>query len=865
MQGSPESTQSSPDRVEFYYVNASILSPQKTSTPCPKKSADQGGRLARSEAPLGTAGSGSFPRTPRILNRSRVERRKGPVAMATRPPRDGAMILRTLAIEEVQHGQAKLQQLKSLPMTDADRLEQTAALITTITHNMKKAFIPDPTQLRFRIQPHMVQMFDDVVSHYAEQVQENARLVSNMNLMMAQLPADAPFLNHQAGAGEIARIVDPGAEDGAWLSNHRRFGYRTNNESIDETDSSESPSEDKRLLLSYESDRDADRATAQHREAKVKEVHISAAGRALAARPENTGEIYSAALVKSNTLQDDLDNAQGEIESLQQELEASRQVMTGLQEELDRMTHGQHDAGNRDGHQNVQGPNEPGDFQRLEQTPPEIARVRNRLDEIQKRLKIDRAEERGANLAGSDRVPVDNSPARTMEDELAELRHEVDRLREEILGVRRERDESIVRAERADKKALELKRDATATPLDAGKQIAALRQDIRGRDRQINDLLAVRSNLRLEVIRLGGRVVGSRGEVTRERFDPVRWDEAGRREREGLPRIYRDAWGPDGDANIPRDEWPAEYQPDIPEPMERNDGGLLDEVMRREITAAYHRVRELFPEMESRGRETLAGLMRIFRDERQRAAEEVAGLLAKNEAQAEIRDRLRAEVRRCGGRVEEEIEEPVQERPLPAHSQAHDGDDELSLPGSQSGSSDRMSIEYSQQAGSRPREEQQGATGQEVTAAGPDDLLMPDVPPQGAIASAGNRLHDAPGNVPIPPASRAPPRNPPAPDLRLHIRQPFAPANLEFLEATTGGRLGAPPVAAAVPVPAALPATPAVPASAAAPATVAANPGRGRGVRSTRNPAPKYCELSPRKRKASSSSSESKARPLKKK
>lgn len=66
----------------------------------------------------------------------------------------------------------------------------------------------------------------------------------------------------------------------------------------------------------------------------------------------------------------------------------------------------------------------------------------------------------------------------------------------------------------------------------------------------------IRDNLRAEVIRRNERVVEAQGEFTRERYDPERCKEADRREQKGLPQIYRDAWGTEGDNSIVRGDWP---------------------------------------------------------------------------------------------------------------------------------------------------------------------------------------------------------------------------------------------------------------------------------------------------------------------
>lgn len=158
----------------------------------------------------------------------------------------------------------------------------------------------------------------------------------------------------------------------------------------------------------------------------------------------------------------------------------------------------------------------------------------------------------------------DATRLKTLEGRLSELRQRINRLEEEIQDAQTERDFAMRKAEMAEKNVKELKEEMETLHPDREGPGTVQTRRLLLRDRQITDLSVVRNNLRAEVIRRNGRIVGAHGEVNREIYILTRWEEAGQREQEGRLRIYRDVWGPEGDDNIPREKWPPEYQPGSP-------------------------------------------------------------------------------------------------------------------------------------------------------------------------------------------------------------------------------------------------------------------------------------------------------------
>jgi hypothetical protein len=288
----------------------------------------------------------------------------------------------------------------------------------------------------------------------------------------------------------------------------------------------------------------------------------------------------------------------------------------------------------------------------------------------------------------SDTQRTGSSSQHRLTYQVNETQHLNKLLREEILKIRKQRDSAVNKAEAAEKKLQQLKKEETILYRDAEGLDTAQARLLRTRDRQISDLTMVRNNLRAEIVRRNGRVVGAHGEVTRERYDPARWKEAGRREQKGLPRMHRDAWGPEGDGNTLRKDWPLEYQPG--RPIEKtldsrtlsSETILIDRIqkllnllesgrgelknapqhadvleaaiasLQLEIAIGYRGVREVFPEVEEGPNECLAGLIRIIREKRGEITGEIEGLQAQNEALASsvksLEDRLQEEVRSRG-------------------------------------------------------------------------------------------------------------------------------------------------------------------------------------------------------------------------
>lgn len=81
---------------------------------------------------------------------------------------------------------------------------------------------------------------------------------------------------------------------------------------------------------------------------------------------------------------------------------------------------------------------------------------------------------------------------------------------------------------------------------------------------QVYFLERVRENLRSEIVRYGGNIVGDDGEVEREIFDSARWDEAGQAEREGRRMHYDEMHEGRDELNPLREDWPPQYQPGNP-------------------------------------------------------------------------------------------------------------------------------------------------------------------------------------------------------------------------------------------------------------------------------------------------------------
>ena len=100
--------------------------------------------------------------------------------------------------------------------------------------------------------------------------------------------------------------------------------------------------------------------------------------------------------------------------------------------------------------------------------------------------------------------------------QIAGLQRQIKTLAEEVFKLQRERDSAIKKAEAAEKKVQALKGEETALHRGVEELDTAQIRHLRAQDRQISDLIAARSNLRAEVVRRNGRVVGARGEVTRE-------------------------------------------------------------------------------------------------------------------------------------------------------------------------------------------------------------------------------------------------------------------------------------------------------------------------------------------------------------
>jgi uncharacterized coiled-coil DUF342 family protein len=280
----------------------------------------------------------------------------------------------------------------------------------------------------------------------------------------------------------------------------------------------------------------------------------------------------------------------------------------------------------------------------------DVASFEQRLRQTQADLQ--QAQDRETELAGQLEVEQEDNPlASDLQDELSAHLIESEKLNDELLAVRAERNVATERVETAkrevrylngkleaaekevrdlkdklgaaEKEVRDLKDKLGTVRRDESSNNAAQARVVQDKDRQIKDLIQVRDNLRAEVILRGGDVVGSLGEVTRERYNPARWEEAGRREREGLQRIFREEWGPEGYGNLPREEWPPEYQPGVPlqndfnylAVVEKTNRGDTAEKKLEELTTKVHetfeRINTLFPEQKYTGEETITDLDRL--------------------------------------------------------------------------------------------------------------------------------------------------------------------------------------------------------------------------------------------------------------
>lgn len=383
-------------------------------------------------------------------------------------------------------------------------------------------------------------------------------------------------------------------------------------------------------------------------------------------------------------LRQDVFSARVDTRALQMELEAAQEEQRKLEMQLDEMRMARLGTGTGSVRQDAQAL-DTNHGQRQAQV--EIAQFKKRITELQQEHAIPEVEKIVAESSGPGQLGREaratletvrsaseqNGENVARENQLADLKQQIEEMNKENFDAQRERRDTAMKGTKAaERNVLELKEELAALRRGEEGQYAEHTRLLRARDRQISDLTTVRDNLRAEVIRRNGRVVGSRGEVNRERYNPARWNEAGRRERESRPRLYRDEWGPEGIDNLLREEWPAEYQPGSPvgergddgapsaeavfaDKIERvvkllnsereearnaaEQGDMIDVALASlqfEVTAAYQGVRALFPEIRKGEGECLTGLIRIFQQKRRYIAEQINGLRTANGALQEL-------------------------------------------------------------------------------------------------------------------------------------------------------------------------------------------------------------------------------------
>jgi hypothetical protein len=373
------------------------------------------------------------------------------------------------------------------------------------------------------------------------------------------------------------------------------------------------------------------------------------------------------------------------------ELEAAKEEQRKLEMQLDEMRMARLGTGTGSVRQDAQAL----DAQALDtnhgqrQAQVEIAQFKKRITELQQEHAIPEIEKIVAESSDPGQLGREATLRATLEtvrsaseqngenvareNQLADFKQQIEKMNRENFDAQRERRDTAMKGTKAaERNVLELKEELAALRRGEEGQYAEHTRLLRARDRQISDLTTVRDNLRAEVIRRNGRMVGSRGEVNRERYNPARWNEAGRRERESRPRLYRDEWGPEGIDNLLREEWPAEYQPGSPvrgrgdngapsaeavfaDKIERavkllnsereearnaaDQGDMIDVALASlqfEVTAAYQGVRALFPEIRNGEGECLTGLIRIFQQKRRYITEQINGLRTANDALQEL-------------------------------------------------------------------------------------------------------------------------------------------------------------------------------------------------------------------------------------
>ena len=644
------------------------------------------------------------------------------------------------AIEEVKRIHGRLQQLKSPPTPIVGVVQQMeiSSLVTALANNLQTAFSPNPNLMPEAIDPMMAQIFAELVDAYAVQVEEGIELATRLRMIHTHLSRTGASLRILP-ALEFGQSINvppvplKSAKTDVVMTDAQKYNFRSPNceEPSSESDSSDTQMRNGKVTLYSPTD---PQANLVEYTGSPGDVTAAPAAPSILERRRSTGKpaiqslglfvVTGTSTAREMRLQQEIRNTKRETVSLRLDLDATKRDQQKLQELVDRV------RTDRAGSENDNAFQETQELHTRSQTHVEIIELRKKIAELRQQREIAEDETPTIEQSGCNRLSreatlrvtlksfgsdnnqdskhrvelthqtVDDTSQPERLGQIAGMQHQINKLAETILKLQRERDSAVHKAEAAEKKLQELKEKPALHPGVEEQDTAQIRH-LRAQDRQISDLITVRDNLRAEVVRRNGRVVGADGEVTRERYNPARWEEAGRREQEGRPRIYRDAWGPEGDDNAPREEWPPEYQPGSPGGEVANgfssERMLADTIqrllellnsergvtnayehpgqvevalanLRLEIIAAYQGVRTVFPEIEEEG-ECLAGLVRILREKRQQIATEVNELRGKNEALAssvqELEDRLQQETRIRGGGLRYCLDEVQGPRPSP--------------------------------------------------------------------------------------------------------------------------------------------------------------------------------------------------------